>query len=96
MDVKLSRPFKVGELEERAFISLAFEKLTGSDVIFCEREATAARGQQILGALVLDTGFHVQVAARASGLDVELLKKLPAVDFMAVLTATQNFLLGSD
>lgn len=76
-------------------LTLDLDKLTGADVEMCAREATVAAGSPPV-ALVLDVGFHAQIAARASGLPVETLRKLRASDYLAVTTVVQGFLLGAD
>ena len=94
MEFKLSKPLTVGEVKHEA-LKLDLDALTGADVLYCEREAAAVQGQQVRGVLVLDAGFQIQLAARASGLDVALLSKLPAPDFVGLLTAVQGFLLSA-
>jgi hypothetical protein len=72
-------------------INLDFDRLTGADILLCAREASAAKGEAVR-VLVIDTEFHVHVAAAASGIDAAVLKKLGAVDFVEVATAVQGFL----
>jgi hypothetical protein len=93
MEFKLSKPFVVGEktLEK---LELKLDELTGADILNCEREAVAARGGQVAGAIILDGEFQAQVAARACGLELAALKKMNAADFIGLMTAVQGFLLG--
>lgn len=108
MEVKLSKPFTVAPAAAAAGdrpaspakaiekIVLQLDGLTGADVELCAREAQLASGGVPIGVLVLDHGFHVQVAARASEFDVAVLRRLPARDYLAVTQAVQGFLTGSD
>ncbi len=97
MKVGLSKPLVIGEgdakktLEE---LDLNLDALTGSDVDFCVREASAAKGE-LVRVLVTDLDFHMQIAAKASGLGVDVLRKLNARDYVEVATAVQGFLTGS-
>ena len=93
MLIKLSRPLE-HDGKTLDGLTLDLDKLTGLDVEFCAREATIAAGGAI-AVLNLDVGFHAQVAARACGLPVEILRKLPAPDFIAATMAVQGFLFGS-
>lgn len=92
--VTLSKLAMIGGVE-RSEIYLDLDKLTGADVEFAARQAMLAAGQQI-PVLILDLGFHLQVAARASGIDAAELRKLPAADYLALTTKVQGFLFGSD
>lgn len=91
--IALSKPTVLGGVE-RAEIEIDLDKLTGADVEFAARQATLAAGQQI-PVLVLDLGFHLQIAARASGIEASEIRKLPAVDYLAITTKVQGFLFGS-
>jgi len=92
--VKLSRPLKVND-KELTEIVLDLEKLTGEDVEACLLEASEATGRPVAVKQV-DTGFHAQLAAVASGVPVERLRALSAPDYIRVTTAVQGFLLASD
>jgi hypothetical protein len=75
-------------------IAFDFEKLTGADYLFCEREHAAAAALQVSPVeLRLESGFQLQIAAQASGIGVERLKTLGLTDFGAVLGTVRDFLL---
>jgi hypothetical protein len=93
MDVKLSKALTVGDKTYES-LPLDLEKLTGADVDFCAREAAAAKGALVLQ-LILDHEFHIQLAAKASGIEAAALKKLSARDYVGVATTVQAFLTGS-
>jgi hypothetical protein len=76
------------------FLTLDLAKLTGADVDFCVAEAGRATGQSVK-VLVTDLEFHMQMAAKALGVDRDLLKKLPSNDYVEVATNVQAFLTGS-
>ncbi len=97
MKVHLSKPLVLGEgdaaktLEE---LDLNLDALTGADVDLCVREASAAKGE-LVRVLVTDLDFHMQIAAKASGIGVAVLQKLSARDYVEVATTVQGFLTGS-
>lgn len=94
MIVKLSKPFKVGDkvYEE---ITLAFDALTGEDVLAAERKAMVAGGGMPVLNMRTSGQLHSQLAAAASGIDSDALVKLPAGDFVSLLDAVQSFLIAS-
>lgn len=94
-EVKLSKSLDI-DGKQRDKLVLNLDALTGADVLFCEREMLAANAGQPVLALVLSSEFHVQLAARACGIEAAALKKLPATDFLAVTGKVRNFLLGTD
>jgi hypothetical protein len=75
-------------------LSLDLEALTGKDIDLCVNLAQMAKGDSVR-VLVTDLEFHIQLAARASGIDAAQLKKLPARDYVEVATSIQAFLTGS-
>jgi hypothetical protein len=82
-----------GQVEE---LSLDFNLLTGSDVEFCERQATHAKGVAVQ-MLVADREFFMQVAAKLSGVPRSVLAGLNGFDYVNVTQAVQNFFMtGSD
>lgn len=93
MLVKLSKPLEVGDkkLDE---LDLNLEALTGADIDKCAREAAAAKGE-VVRVLVLDHEFHIELAAKACGVEAAALKKMSAPDYVGLATAVQNFLTGS-
>lgn len=94
MKIALKHPITV-DGKEITELDLRLEELTGKDVDFAAREAAAmsGNGNVLRAALVLDVDFHLQVAARASGLPAEQLRAMKAVDYLAIMTAVQGFLL---
>lgn len=99
MKVALKKPITVGEGEAKKTISeidlSKLEDLTGADVLFCSREAAAAKGSPVVY-WSLDDDFRLQVMAKASGLGVEFFPKLSAPDFMEVDQKVRSFLMKLD
>jgi hypothetical protein len=93
MLVKLSKPLTVGDKTLEA-LDMNLDALTGADVEFCVREASAAKGETVR-VLVTDLDLHVQIASKASGVSVNDLRRLGAADFVEVATTVQGFLTGS-
>lgn len=89
----LRKPVEV-DGKEIASVTLDLDKLTGTDVEMCARLAAAANGHAI-DVLILDVGFHAQVASRACGLPVDVLRRMSAADYLALTTAVQGFFLGA-
>ncbi len=98
-NLKLKKPITIGEGEAKktiAEIDLSkLDDLTGSDINFCIREASAVKGE-VVRVIVLDVDVHMQVAAKASGLSLDILNKLHAADYVELATVVQNFLTGSN
>ena len=93
MKVKLSRPLKVGDKEVNE-LELDFDRLTGKDVEKAAREALTLSGPPS-SMLVLDVAFQIQMAAAACGVEVELLRSMPAIDYVNLTVAAAGFLLSS-
>lgn len=94
MKVRFAKPIKVGEkvFEE---VDLDLEKLTGKDVMNCVREAEASKGTLVLS-YRLDPWFHLQVAAKLTGIPAALLEDAPYSDFSKVMDPIQGFFVNSD
>ena len=76
-------------------VTLRLGKLRGGDVIDASRAAQGtAQGAGALS-VALDTGFHVEIAARCSGLSVEQLRGLAAIDLLALAQLVQAFFLDA-
>lgn len=93
----LSKSITVGDGDAKQTVDvldLNLDAMTGADIDFCAREASAAKGESVR-VLVTDLEFHIQVASRSSGVPVESLKKLSARDYVEVATSIQAFLTGS-
>ena len=89
----ISRPFEFeGNKYEK--LNLAFEKLTGNDLLSCENElnATVPDGT-FIPMKEIDKRYLALVVAKAAGVPSELIRKLPAKDFSKVTVRAQNFLL---
>lgn len=99
MKVKLKKPITVGEGDSAKKIEEVnldgLENLTGADIIFCRGEAASKKGQPVIYGF-LDDLYRLEVAAKASGLEPEVIKKLFAPDFEAVDSEVRSFLAGSD
>jgi hypothetical protein len=94
MKVKLKKPITVGDKQVDEIDLSKLEDTTGADIDFAVREAAAAKGE-VVRVIVIDHEVHIQLAARATGIPVEALKKLRSSDYVEVATAVQNFLTGS-
>jgi hypothetical protein len=97
MLIKLSKPIEVGAGDAKKqldAIDMNLDAMTGNDVEFCVREASAAKGE-LVRVLVTDVDFHVQLAAKASGVGASDLRRLHARDYVEVVTTVQGFLTGS-
>lgn len=93
MIVKFAKPLVVGDktLEQ---LDMNLDGLTGGDIEFCVREASAHKGETVR-VLVTDMDLHVEIAAKASGVPSADLRRLGARDFVEVVTTVQGFLTGS-
>ncbi|PAD73912.1 phage tail assembly protein [Paenibacillus campinasensis] len=96
--VKLSRPF-VWEDETYTEFNLDFGKLSGEDILKVEGEfINFIRGQKnvFVAFKTEHPAYHAVVAARAAGIDANMLKHLPAKDFLRVTGAAKDFLSSLD
>jgi uncharacterized membrane protein YdbT with pleckstrin-like domain len=75
-------------------LDLDFDSLTGRDIDFCVRQASARKGE-LVRVLVMDHEFHVQIAAKLCGISIDALKALRGNDYVEVVTAVQGFLTQS-
>lgn len=91
-EYKLRRPV---EFEGQTYeaLNLDFERLTGADIINCERQFAYLGGG---AGLLKDTNktYQAIVAATAAGVPFDLMKQLSAKDFTRITVMTQNFLIG--
>ena len=90
MKIKLNRPITINGVEMKE-IELDFDKLTGADLISASRESGLLGDNALVPEL--SKQYLAVVAAKASGLNVDDIMKLPAKDFTAITLAVQNFLL---
>ena len=91
MEFKLSKPLT---FEEKTYevLTLDLESLTGADMEQVEREF-AALGQ-FSGMVETSKIFLAMLAARAAGVRVDLVKKLPLKDYSKLTMQGQTFLFG--
>jgi len=81
--------------EEVTELKLDLEKLTGNDLIQAEKEyRLLAPDGGVLAPEMYSKEYHALIAARATGVDVEVIKNLPAQKFAAISMAVQNFMLS--
>ena len=96
--VTLKRPATLGEGAAALTVSeidlSGLDNLTGADALFCQREAEAKKGEPTFYG-VADVGYRLEVAAKASGLPVQLFAKLHIVDFERVDNVVKLFLSDS-
>lgn len=95
--IELSKAITLGEGDQAKavhVIEMDLDALTGADVEFCVREASAMKGE-IVRVPLLDMDFHLQVASKASGIAVNDLRRLTMRDYVEVVTTVQGFLTGS-
>jgi hypothetical protein len=88
--IEFAKPVTI-EGTEYTGLDLNFDKLTGDDIIACEREFTATGGVATVHELC--KGFLAIVAARAAGVAPDVIRALPAREFSKVTVVAQNFLL---
>lgn len=74
-------------------LDLQLEDISGMDICEAEKAYVAQGGAPSV--LELSKAFTAEVAARACGVPVELIKVLKAKDFNAVTTTVQDFLLNT-
>jgi hypothetical protein len=93
MIVKLTKPITVGDktIDE---VKLDVEAITGGDIMFCVNEAAARKG--VVVSYPIDPEVHLQMAAKLTGLDREVLTKISGRDFNAIIGPVRDFFLGTD
>ncbi|WP_068775776.1 phage tail assembly protein [Paenibacillus sp. FJAT-26967] len=91
---KLSRPFTF-EGNEYTELTLDFEKLTGNDLLSCERQMQLITGaSEYVPMKQISQAYQAVVTARAAAVPVELIQALPAKDFSKVTLRASTFLLA--
>lgn len=88
----LKKPFEY-EGKTHTEFKFDFDKLSGYDMIETENELRD-RGIYIISET--ETAFIITIAAKASGINADVLSALPIADFMAIKRMTQRFLNGRD
>jgi hypothetical protein len=76
-------------------ISFNYGALTGEDFTEVDREMKQS-GDFMLTSANTDMGFLYRIAARAAGIGSDVVKKLPADKFNAVLNSARRFLNASE
>lgn len=72
-------------------LSLDFDALTGADVLECSQAATVAGAGGQAYVTVLDEAFRARIGAKAAKLPFEVIRKLPAREFLALTSLVQRF-----
>jgi hypothetical protein len=93
--LKLKRPLDVEGKPVEEFDLGKLKEMTGADFVFCTREAARKTGEPVVY-VELDEAFRLEVMAKATGIDPDVLKKLRFDDFAALDRAVRNFLIGTD
>lgn len=91
---KLSKPF---EFEGKKYDSLElnFENLTGADIEKAEMQFIAENpNNQMTMVKEMSKGYAAIVAAKAVGVNVALIRALPASDYSKITMRTTLFLMG--
>ena len=92
MKLKLSKEYNLDGKKVKE-IELKFEELTGRDVLDAE-QTTLFVDNQMGNVLELSKAYQVNIAAKASGIPAEELKKLSMADFTTLTMAVQANLSG--
>lgn len=77
-------------------ITLDFDKLTGADLLACERQLRQSGEVDNAFFKAMSLPYQVAVAAAAASVPVEQIKALKARDFTQVTQKTVNFLMLGD
>lgn len=74
-------------------LSIDFDKLTGEDILTCDRQYQMESARQSGGELIKETNkaYQAYIVARAAGVHVGLIKALPAKDFTKLTLQAQSF-----
>ena len=91
---KLSKPTKING-SEITELTLELDDLRGRDLMELENAFRARRRGEFVAALNLHSGYHLEVAGRACGLNPDDLAELYAPDYVALTGEIQNFLLSA-
>ena len=92
MKVKLSKEYTLDGKKMKE-IELNFEDLTGKDILEAE-QTTVMIDNQMGNMLELSKAYQINIAATASGIPAEELKKLNLVDFTKLTMEVQANLTG--
>lgn len=74
-------------------INFDFGKLKGKDMIAIESEMLAQSEYVLMPEI--STNYHSHLAARASGVAVEIIENMPILDFKKITNAARDFLISS-
>lgn len=94
MIIKLKKPVTIDGKEYKE-IKADFEKLTGVDLMQARSELskTDVGVDNFLPAMNME--YQARVGARAADLPFDVVKQLPAPEFLQLTREVQSFLLGS-
>lgn len=75
-------------------LTIDFEKLTGEDILACDRQYRA-ESRQSSGEMVkeMNKAYQAYIVAKAAGVHVGLIRALSAKDFTKLTLQAQSFLL---
>lgn len=76
-------------------LSIDFDKLTGEDILICDRQYQVESARQSSGELIKETNkaYQAYIVAKAAGVHVGLIRALSAKDFTKLTLRAQSFLL---
>ncbi|RAV18832.1 phage tail assembly protein [Paenibacillus contaminans] len=74
-------------------ITLDFDKLSGDDILSCDRQYRAEQRGGSTFTPELDKAYQAYIVARAAGVHVGLIRSASAKDFTRLALRAQNFLL---
>ncbi|MEK8216435.1 phage tail assembly protein [Paenibacillus sp. FSL L8-0463] len=76
-------------------LTIDFDKLTGVDILACDRQYQAEAARHGGTELVKETNkaYQAYIVAKAAGVHVGLIRALPAKDFTKLTLRAQSFLL---
>ncbi|MNW00765.1 hypothetical protein D3C71_1963020 [compost metagenome] len=76
-------------------LEIDFDKLTGADILVCDRQYQAETARNGGSELVKETNkaYQAYIVAKAAGVHVGLIRALSAKDFTKLTLRAQSFLL---
>ena len=92
MKLKLSKEYTLDGKKIKV-LELKFEELTGKDILDAE-QTTLFIDNQMGNVMELSKAYQVNIAAKASGIPAEELKKLSIADFTNLTMTVQSNLAG--
>lgn len=92
MKIKFKKLFRF-EGEELDGLDIDLDSVSGNDLEEAQRLVVVEK-KSVTNMPEMNRAYCAQVAALASKKPVELIRSLPAVDYIAVVVEVQNFLLN--